>query len=182
MICSHIQLSNASERCPDKLTKTSKYSDINVIINCLNNKLEALENEVDALKNKQKVKVNTPIKRDTVSQFTSSHYLVELERCRHESRGLNCIIYITNQKDDQTELQFKADARIYDDKGNEYRAEYMVVGAESAGRRFKKTLLPPKLAVRTQLKFDKVPTDIKSIQILEIYTSIKGRFVGVPLN
>lgn len=131
-------------------------------------------------------------KAEAKQRVEAKYFLFELQGCEASRSGVICNLLITNKGDDRT-LGFCGSSswctphsRMFDDRGNEYRAEIVQLGNKK-GSNISNVLIS-NVPTNASLSFEKVSTGATKITLLELgvwdekEVDFKVQFRNIPLS
>ena len=118
--------------------------------------------------------------RQALQKLDANFFTFELQRCLLSGATVMCELTIMNKGDDR-EISFSNSSRLFDDQGNEYRAERVRLASKEGG--WAVAILVSGITVNLRLTFQDVSPHIRQITLLHLHVSVSnGKDFGVQFR
>lgn len=121
-----------------------------------------------------------------LQKIDANFFTFELQRCLLSGTTVMCELTITNKGDDR-QLSFGNSSRLFDDQGNDYRAERVRLASKEGN--WADAVLVAGITVNLRLTFQEVSPHIRQITLLNIYVNVQSggkdfnvQFRGISLR
>lgn len=143
-----------------------------VVVNPLDKATGIFMSEAEAGKAKTGTAVNQPATGQQIVEAKGLNFT--LQECKRSGKSTTCYFLITSNGQDR-ELTLYGDrgsgdrgSRLFDNLGNEYRANMSQLGDNAHGRYVKK-LLPAGIPIKASLGFEGISSEANQISLLEVW-------------
>ena len=126
-----------------------------------------------------------PQSKPVMQQQHAGNLLFELKGCSLTGKLVKCELLVTNSGEDVDASVFAVSVRLFDDEGNEYQAQEVLLGGSKGSGRFEaaRTRLASGIPVRARLTFDGISPETQRATLLELHTNQSTiQFRNVPLT
>jgi len=168
MVLAYAPAAFSVESCPT-LDSTSKYSELNKVIICLNQNIKELEGVIKAVSYSEKVPNNSNLSKG--KKVNDQGVTYNLMKCSPAGREVECKFSILNSQQDRR-LRFwaKRNTRAIDFDGNEYLANNTSIGNSKKYFYTEKTFVKD-VPMIAKIYLPSVPDNITSFSLVELFVS-----------
>ena len=119
--------------------------------------------------------------RQALQKLDANFFTFELQRCLLSGTTVMCELTIMNKGDDR-QISFNNTSRLFDDQGNEYRAERVRLASKEGG--WAEAILVSGITVNLRLTFQDVSPHIRQITLLHLQVNVSngGKDFGVQFR
>lgn len=116
-----------------------------------------------------------------LQKLDANFFTFELKRCLLSGTTVMCELTITNKGDDR-QISFSSSSKLFDDQGNEHRAEHVRLASKEGSRA--EAVLVSGITVNLRLTFQDVSPHIRQITLLYVYVNAPwgGKDFGVQFR
>jgi len=171
LILAYVPVALSVELCPS-LDSTSKYSELNKVIACLNNNITKLEDKIKAVNiNAKDMSVPDNSYLSKGQKVNDQGVAYNLMKCSPTGGAVVCKFSILNSQQDR-KLRFWArkNTRAIDFDGNEYLANNTSIGNSKTYFYTEKTFVKD-VPMIAKIYFPSVPDNVTSFSLVELFVS-----------
>jgi hypothetical protein len=116
-------------------------------------------------------------KPKTVAKEEAQKFIFNLKGCQLSGQNVNCDLLITNKDENDRELDIYS-SRMFDDRGNEYKAHEGQLGVKKGKPSWLENILVSGIPTKASVTFEKVSKMASAISLFEITFTIRARVGG----